>query len=294
MESIKPLKLPNANYFDRDMFYDISSHSVPADYPLHWHDFYEIEYVQSGHAVQIINGHSFEVQPGSAALLSPVDFHCYQNVSPFDPLKVINIKFSDLILPQNIRSDIYEQHQPVIGRPDQLEALLLKLHDEYYANRYGRDTFIIAGITQICVLLMRDLPEISSAAEFEPRSLIQQAVLYIRSHYRRPITVDEVAGMIHLTPNYFSEYFKKQTGVKFSAYVQKLRLEFAVSLLKMSDLSIKQVADESGFNSAAYFSNAFKDYFGVSPEQFRRSNLRTISPIQPIEKIESDVKIRRK
>lgn len=287
MDSNAPLKLTSSKYFDRDMFFDIITHYVPEDYPLHWHDFYEFEYVYKGHAVQIINGKAYDAVPGTAALLSPVDFHCYQNVSPDDPLVIYNIKFSDLILPAEVRTRLCTLQQPLYGLSQQVKPIFDRLHDEYNSDEYGRDQYIMAGIIQLCVLLLRNGNEVgaaSDAGESKAHSLIQEAVLYIRNHYRSSITVEEVAKVVHLTPNYFSEYFKKQTGVKFSSYVQKLRLEFAISLLKMSDLSVKQVADKSGFNSAAYFSNAFKDTFGVSPEQFRKNNLRTVSPVQPIVK----------
>ncbi|MBQ8288562.1 MAG: helix-turn-helix transcriptional regulator [Clostridia bacterium] len=287
MDSNKPIKLTGAKYFDRDMFYDIITHYVSEDYPLHWHDFYEFEYIRSGHAVQIINGKEYDAVPGTAALLSPVDFHCYKNVSPDDPLVIYNIKFSDLILPAEVRACLCTLHQPLYGLSWQVKPIFDRLHEEYNSDEYGRDQYIMAGIIQLCVLLLRSGREVGNAVnagEGNAHSLIQEAVLYIRNHYRSSITVEEVAKEVHLTPNYFSEYFKKQTGVKFSSYVQKLRLEFAVSLLKMSDLSVKQVADQSGFNSAAYFSNAFKDSFGISPEQFRKSNLRTVSPVRSIEK----------
>lgn len=287
MDLTKPIKLTGEKYFDRDMFYDVITHHVSEDYPLHWHDFYEFEYIHKGHAVQVINGKEYKATPGTAALLSPVDFHCYKNVSPDDPLIVFNVKFSDLILPTELRTELCTLHQPIFGLTEKVKPIFDCLHDEYNSDEYGRDQFIYAGITQLCVLLLRSSRKYSGeveSADGNYHSLIRQAVLYIRNHYRGPITVEEVAKVVHLTPNYFSECFKKQTGVKFSSYVQKLRLEFAVSLLKMSDLSVKQVADQSGFNSAAYFSNAFKDSFGISPEQFRKSNMRTVSPVQPIVK----------
>lgn len=287
MDSNKPVKLTGSKCFDRDMFYDLITHYISEDTPLHWHDFYELEYIHSGHAVQIINGKEYDAVPGTAVLLSPTDFHCYKNVSSGDPLIVCNVKFSDLILPSEVRAGLCTLHQPVYGLTRQVKPIFDRLHEEYNSDAYGRDQYILAGIVQLCVLLLRNGREVGGCVqtgEGSAHSLIQEAVLYIRNHYRDTITVEEVAKVVRLTPNYFSEYFKKQTGVKFSSYVQKLRLEFAVSLLKMSDLSVKQVADRSGFNSAAYFSNAFKDSFGISPEQFRKSNLRAVSPVQSIEK----------
>lgn len=285
MDSTKPIKLTRARYFDKDMFYDISTHIVTEDFPLHWHDFYELEFVCSGRAVQIINGNVYESTPGTAVLLSPADFHSYRLAPSDEPLLMFNVKFSDLILPEQIRTELCALHQPLVCSIEKMKPILDGILDEYQRNEHGRDQYIRAGIAQLCILLLRsgrDNGALGEMADSGAHTPVQQAVLYIRNHYRGPITVEEVAKVVHLTPNYFSEYFKKQTGIKFSSYVQKMRLEFAASLLQMSDLSVKQVADASGFNSAAYFSNAFKDCFGISPEQFRKSNLHTTSSVQPI------------
>lgn len=272
-------------FFGQDMFFDILVNRISQDFPMHWHDFYEFEFIKSGHATQIINGESFSIGPGFTALLSPVDFHSYQNVSPDDPLEIYNIRFSDLLLPPNIRSKLTTSTMELTDDLSPIVLTLEQLIQEYDKNDFGREEFIRSTITNLCILILREslhsgMPNSQPTAEHY--SPIQEAVLYIRNHYRESITIDEVANIVHLTPNYFSEYFKKQTGIKFCSYVQKLRLEFSVSLLKLSDLSIKEIADQSGFNSAAYFSNAFKDYFGISPEQFRKSQNKLLSPTQPI------------
>lgn len=276
MSSSKSHQAATPDCCGRAMLFDVFSYTVYANYPLHWHDYYELQYIRSGHATLIVNGVSYEMKPGSMALLSPVEFHCFENVDADDPLKVISIKFSDHLLPENIRSDIYNPVRTMVGQSQEAEALFRKMQEEFHCDHYARDTFITAGIVQLCILLLRDLVDREDEDDVVRHTPIQQAVIYIRSHFRGSLAVEEVASIVNLTPNYFSEYFKKQTGVKFSAYVQKLRLEFAVGLLRMSDISIKQVAQQSGFNSAAYFSNAFKDAFGVSPEQFRRSSLRAV------------------
>lgn len=266
----------------QDMFYDIFSYTVSSNYPLHWHDYYELQYISSGHGTLIINGEAYALGPGNMALLSPVDFHCFENVPADDPLKVISVKFSDLILPAGLRADIYEPSRSMVTHSEQAETVFRRLHEEFFSNRYGKDDYITAGIVQLCIILLRDFIDQKKSDCCGKRTPIQQAVLYVRARFRGSITVEDVANVVHLTPNYFSEYFKKQTGIKFSSYVQKLRLELAVGLLKMTDLSVKQVAEQSGFNSAAYFSNAFKDCFGISPEQFRKRSLRTLSDAQTV------------
>lgn len=272
MATKPPIKLTRSKYFDRSLFYDVSTHEVWEDYPLHWHDFYEIEYIMEGNSLHEINRIGFPAKPGHLALLSPVDFHEFKNVKSDDRLWVCNIKFSDSILPPNLCSDLYAQRAPMTCQldPNLFTPFFLKVHWEYEHPGYGRDLMLKSAIVQICVTILRNMKGVDASGTQIPRTAIQEAVLYVRTHFRKPLTIDQMSDLVHLTPNYFSEYFKRQTGENFSAYVQKLRLEFALSLLRVTQLSVKEIAEESGFHSPAYFSNAFKDHYGMSPDLYRR------------------------
>ena len=275
MEEYMPMKLGKKKYFDKDMRYDVSSHFVKRDYPLHWHEFYELEYVVRGHAMQTVNGVDYEVGPGFAVLVSPSDLHSYSQVSEDDFLQVYNIKFSPFLLPEAIQNALKEAGGAICGLCPELESLLSKMHWEYFADRFASEQYIISSITQVCILLIRCSENTTRTVRRTPKqserqALIGRIVLYIREHFLEPISVEQVAGVIHLSPNYFSDFFKKHMGIGFSAYVKQLRLEFAASLLLTSDLTVKQIADQSGFNSQAYFFNSFKSAFGMPPEQFRK------------------------
>ena len=276
MDSIALIKLPKEIYFAKDMLYEVSHCIVARPPQLHWHEFYEIEYVIDGYAKQIINGKEYSVGPGSVILLSPVDFHSYREIDPANPLRMINVKFQDLFLPQTVRNDIYMQKRPKIAHmsDNRFRTLMETLYEEFVHNDYSRDMVMMHMITYICILIMRhvlSVEDLEKSSEMA-HSPIQEAVLYVRTHFRDNISAEAVAKTVHLSPNYFSEYFKKQTGEKFSLFVLRLRVDFAANLLKITDLSVKEIAFESGFNSAAYFSNTFKEFYGMSPDRYRKIN----------------------
>lgn len=261
-----PFKLGKERYFTKDPNFTVVEHLLRKDYPLHWHEFYEIEYIVSGNATEIINGTEYKVGPGFAVLLTPADLHSYKNVNAEKYLTIHNVKFSPYLLPPELQKALNSISAPLCGTCTAIGPVFSKLLQEYNGQDFAREPFILASITQICILLFRCCQEV----HYSPKDPEREMILYIREHFLEPINVDTVASVVHLTPNYFSEFFKKHMGIGFTAYVKKLRLEFAANLLLTTDLTVQQTAQKSGFNSAAHFFNSFKAEYGVPPEQFRK------------------------
>ena len=70
---------------------------------------------------------------------------------------------------------------------------------------------------------------------------------YIKKNYRDPLTLDELAKKLALTPPYLSRYFRKNFGVNFHTYVNRIRLESAIKDLLLSDATVTAIAYDNGF-----------------------------------------------
>ena len=101
---------------------------------------------------------------------------------------------------------------------------------------------------------------------------IKRAVLFIKNNCDRDISLEEAASEAAMSPNYFSECFKKTIGIGFSDYVTARRLRKAAELLRDPKLKISQVARMSGFSDPHYFSRIFKKSTGYNPGQCRNSD----------------------
>ena len=99
---------------------------------------------------------------------------------------------------------------------------------------------------------------------------VSAAVLYMESNFEKNISLSDVAKQIHLNAEYFSRRFKKETGYKFSEFLQKIRMEEARRLLLTTVLSVTEIAGRTGFNNDSYFSATFKKYFGENPNETRK------------------------
>lgn len=104
----------------------------------------------------------------------------------------------------------------------------------------------------------------------QTRSPIKEAMDYVDEHLNESLSLREVAERIHLNPSYFSSLFKEQTGLTFSEYVTRSRIQKAKNLLVATDLSVAEIAEEVGYQTAKYFIKLFKEIEGTTPSRFRK------------------------
>lgn len=97
------------------------------------------------------------------------------------------------------------------------------------------------------------------------------AVEAILDHPEAPHTVDSLAGLAMMSRSAFHAQFSVQFGRTPGAFVRDVRLRRAAELFTTTDQSVDSVMSRVGFASRSQFSNAFKDFFGLTPAQFRSS-----------------------
>ena len=99
---------------------------------------------------------------------------------------------------------------------------------------------------------------------------LAQAVGYIDAHYHKDISRDDVAAHIHLTPCYFSQFFKQQMGESFVEYLRRIRIERAKYLLECTAGHTADISMKVGYNDSKYFSKVFKEHTGYTPCEYKR------------------------
>lgn len=104
------------------------------------------------------------------------------------------------------------------------------------------------------------------------RRTVNEAIIYINDHFTEMITLQDVADLVKVSKNYFSELFKRETGLNFIDYIIQQRVKRAKELLQTTRLNVYEVAEKSGFNDVKYFSKLFKKLVGMSPKQYQCIN----------------------
>ena len=250
-----------ANYNIGSGHVRVNNHRFSA-YPLHWHDYFEIEIITEGSGQCLFNGESHPLCRGEAYLLTPVDFH---EIDAASTVELINISFDETLLSETMRAALYSAEL----------SKLRKFEGEDF------DCFVNAvGLLSheceingpcICQLLEYLLSRFLSCGHPNNQDHLagmQAAMAYIELHFREKITLEKLSAISGYNPTYFSERFRKLTGETYIERLTALRINYAKALLA-NGLSVTDACFASGFGSLSNFLTVFKKNCGLSPSQYR-------------------------
>lgn len=99
--------------------------------------------------------------------------------------------------------------------------------------------------------------------------ILNKIKAYIDQNYYRDINLVDFSGKYHLTKEYLSKQFKEQYGCGIYEYVLHFRMQKAAEMLRCSKEKIQYISECVGYADSNYFSRAFKNYYGVSPKEYR-------------------------
>ena len=157
----------------------------------------------------------------------------------------------------------------------QLRATMLAVNEELMANRAGGRLAAESLANVLAVRLIRHVlaprqPKRGRDGAL-PRGQLRAVVEYIEEHLDASPSLEQMAAVAHLSVYHFARQFKVATGLPPHQYVILRRVERAKVLLQEGDLSLAEVAADTGFTDQSKLSHTFKRVVGVSPRQFRRS-----------------------
>lgn len=165
------------------------------------------------------------------------------------------------------------QGAPVVHIPagtplnEELRPCFLRIAREHTAGDPASDLYIRALTLQIVAALRRagvlEAPRSTESAALRP------ALEYIHAHFARPLSLEEVSAVVHLTPAHFCRVFKKAVGASFLQYLNRLRIHRAEALLADPTLSVSAIAAMVGFASASYFTETFRKIHSRTPREYR-------------------------
>ena len=99
---------------------------------------------------------------------------------------------------------------------------------------------------------------------------IKKVFNYIKLNYKKEVSLNEVSELVFMTPPSFCRYFKSKTNKTFTTFLNEYRINNALKLLAQSELDIKNICFQCGYNNFSHFNRLFKKQISMTPSEFRK------------------------
>jgi AraC-like DNA-binding protein len=250
----------------------------------HWHAQVEVNFIYSGGLTYRMASHMVELTAGDLSIFWGGQPHQAVDVKPDTQFVAIHlplVHFFRLRLPHELMHRLTRGATVIThpeGQSDQetFRRLTDYMQGDDPARREHAIDELLMRINRMSFepyrVIDADDPEQASSEPLDVSSFrnIIDICAYITENFRDNIGSAEIASSVEIHPKYAMSVFKKSTGMTLNEYITLLRLSYAQSLLLEDDLSILDVAMESGFGSLSAFSQSFRKITGQSASDFRR------------------------
>lgn len=246
--------------------------NIQGDYKTHRHEFYEIEYILSGSGEYRIDDQRYDIHSGMLFFMTPFHFHSVSTAG----CRVFNLMFSGELCDTGFLINLLHSDTPPVldTSGHDFEFFRTALSEIVHADHNAAYT----GYLLNAVLGKLSMRQNASRTVGTP---IKNAMLYLLQHFRENPTLSQTAEHVGYTPSYFSAIFKKEVGMGFKEYVDTLRFDYAGKLVKHAELSVVEIARESGFDDYPNFIRRFQKRFGMSPMQMMNDAIQKKEPNTP-------------
>ena len=159
--------------------------------------------------------------------------------------------------------------KPVLTRLKSCQPIFQSLEMEFFNKELGYRTRINHLIDELLITAVRHLSKQNNLRRDFPQIFLKLEQT-LRENLSDPWTVEEMAGLVGLGTTAFTEKVKAFSGFSPLNYLINIRISEAIKLLNRKDLSLTDIALETGFYSSQHFSSTFKKLTGYTPREFRK------------------------
>ena len=253
----------------------------------HSHDFCELVLVTRGRAMHMLEGDSFPVSAGDVFLLQGRQQHYFFDRQNLD---LINIMYDPekIGLPENelrrmsgysalfLLEPTYRRQHRFASRLHlkrvplaHAEQIVEQMERECTSDTPGKEVALRAKLLELMVFLSRAYTT-TDTTEAHALLRVGNVIGALENDFSRDWKIEELLKIAHMSRSNLMRVFRKATGQTPIEYLVRLRIQRAMELLRNTDLTITEIALETGFNDSNYFTRQFKRICDAPPSTFRR------------------------
>lgn len=254
--------------------------------PHHWHSELEFIYLAEGEAVFTVDDKDIQIQAGECIFVNSGQLH--SGVSKTETSAYFSVVFSTEFLTNafdachkffdGIKTNKYKIIEHFGSQSSSQSKVIFELKEiieELTDKPLAYELSVKSKLLSIFSIIFRNalytaMPDNQkSLTAYRKHNILKQILGYIYQNYNRKIRLTEISEAVNLTPHYLCKFFKEMTDMRIVDYINHYRIETASSLLKVSTLSVTDIALECGFDNISYFNRVFKKQNACTPTEFR-------------------------
>lgn len=256
--------------------------SRPADlksYPQRTVQMYELEYITTGGGYIIVNGESYPAKSGTVFIRTPgmvvqgflpYCSYCilWENPQKFESMAG-QTKHEDMAHSSFLSfpySVLFPVHHPI-------ESLFQNVYETYLTDDPYAQILMKSDVLQIIYNIFSMVKNVQSNRSLSLRLHMHRIEIlyrYINSNLERTISLAELANVCQLSEGFLCRLFKQVNGIPLFSYINNSRIQRARHLLIETDLPIKDISIQCGFENETYFYRVFKKKMRLSPITYRK------------------------
>jgi AraC-like DNA-binding protein len=242
--------------------------------PAHYHNDIEILQPLEGCMDLTVGSEQIKDRAGSIYFINPEEVHTLYTASSPAAYRCFIFGRELLNLPGNrvMASLIDPLHEgrmifPRSVENEEIAGLLQEINQLEKTPHNG--ALILSDFLRLLALIAPQMVESEGQSKMEDP--LRCAIDFMESHFAEKITLSKIAAVAGFNSQYFCSYFKKHTRFTPIEYLTSLRIRNAKNLLRYTDLSVLEVAMQSGFENVSFFIQKFKKATGTTPLAYRKS-----------------------
>lgn len=255
----------------------------------HIHPEYEINFLMHGKRQLLFDNRSYMIEEGTLVLLDSSRIHMFMAAEEDSDayyeriilyLSKEKVEEYDRIFPELELRAFFQQHDGVYvlspGERQRTMQMFETVMQELESEQGKSQTLVDLTIIQFFIDFWRSNRPAAYLLGGNTRqkkgkaSVVHDVSEHIASHFCEQLTLENLAEKFFVSESYLSRSFKDSTGVGIKEYINILRIRKAQELLEDSKLSVSEIAEAVGFESASYFGRVFQKHLAISPGQYRR------------------------
>ncbi len=243
----------------------------------HFHMEFELFYLTEGCVTCGIGNNTYELHPGDVVFIAPGVNHYIQTKNSKDKFHYYAIVFDTSVFGTEKEATRKVFNNVIINnRLNLSDYMLERIRDttkQVQDNCFAKEIIAKHLLYELFIYIVNTnqyAPLPGTLDTFVERKSIDRSLVYINDHYRENISLKDILEASQYSKSHFIKLFKASTGMNYSDYLNKFRVEKACRDLIYTNKNITEVATENGFNNIQYFSKIFKKYMDCTPKQYQK------------------------